>query len=164
MLLFLLLLLSPIHTFALPFTQEKIFIKLASSTHPQYLGTCPTSATEDDCIEAAKQWGITYKKYVKITSSPSSSKPHGCFFDKNEDNLYYNRAKAFPIVLCSSTYECFCSVTCSPGTYQNEKGKSSCKTCPDHTFSDVGASSCTLNKESCPANYYTNADAAINCD
>ena len=86
---------------------HSIFIKLQTEQcSTQIFGS--SSPTEDECIEAAKPYilseygyNITDTKYYKFTSTGPKSRPHGCFFDKTFGNLYYNRAKPFPITLCS---------------------------------------------------------------
>ena len=93
-----------------------------------------------------------------------SERPPGCF---SEYDVYFNTQMYFntqnPNVDCSNIDICLCTLTCPSGTYQDQSGQSSCKTCANSTYSDVGASSCLLDSTTCPAGTYDSGTDTV-CD
>ena len=63
-------------------------------------------------------------------------------------------------VSCESHVKCLCTLLCQPGTYQDQTGQMSCKTCTANTYSVAEASSCDYNATSCPVGTYANGTAA----
>ena len=75
--------------------------------------------------------------------------------------LYFNQQNTN--VACSSNEKCACTLTCPPGTFQDQSGQSSCKTCTSGTYSDTGASSCLLDATSCPVGTHASGTLTV-CD
>jgi hypothetical protein len=91
----------------------------------------------------------------------SGGYPPGCYFHSEHNmQLYFNTDNSN--VACSSARKCLCTIVCLSGTYQDETGQSSCKSCPSDTYSMAGASSCTFEATSCPTGTYATGTAA--CD
>jgi len=65
-----------------------------------------------------------------------SDYPSGCFYYSG--SLYLNTDNN-PDIACSSSAKCLCTLTCPPGTYQDEVGQTSCKTCADGEYRSEGA-------------------------
>jgi len=85
--------------------------------------------------------------------------PSGCFI---LGSLYFNTDNTN--VACKSYTKCVCTLTCPPGTYQDQSGQSSCEICASGTYSTVGASSCSYSSNTCPAGTYASGIAACtNC-
>ena len=68
-----------------------------------------------------------------------------------------------PNYACSSNQKCLCTLVCPPGTYQDQTGQSTCKTCPSDTYSTAGASSCPYSATTCPTGTYASGTATV-CD
>jgi hypothetical protein len=82
-----------------------------------------TSAAACGAGAAALGWGDTTAE-----TGSWSNYPPGCYYSSGF--LYFNTQN--PNVDCSihsSTNKCLCTLTCPPGTYQDQSGQASCKAC-----------------------------------
>ena len=134
-------------------------------------GSSITSAAECDQAAVALGWSDVV---VGENTWSWSNYPPGCSF--YGDLLRYNTLTA-STEHCSSTYKCACSILCPPGTYQDEDGQTTCKSCAagkyqeeagqaectacsTNTYSLHGASSCDFTATTCPAGTYASGSAA----
>ena len=134
-----------------------------------------TITSAADCDEAAKALGWSDVVVSSGHTYSSSYWPPGCYLF-NGDRLDYNTLTTSTMP-CSSTNKCACSITCQPGTYQDEDGqttcksctagfyqqvagKSECQACSTNTYSPLGASSCDYTSTTCPAGTYATGTAA----
>ena len=118
------------------------------------------------------------RKFATMNIKPPGTviKPPGCYYDRTNRELWYNKDKT-STTTCTSNQPCICKYKCSPGSYSpiTDCGRSygfrtdvhqpcySCLQCPIYTFQDtMGASYC---KEcfDCPAGKYSNAKGQSNC-
>jgi len=93
---------------------------------------------------AACEAGAVVAGYLDKTAQTGSwsESPPGCFY--RYGSLYFNTDNV-PTRdhACSSDNKCLCTLTCPPGTYQDQSGQSSCKTCASGQYQDQsGQSSC----------------------
>jgi hypothetical protein len=79
-----------------------------------------TSAAACGAGAAALGWGDTTATTQDRNYSP------GCYIS---NALYFN-TRSSSTYTCGSNEICLCTLTCQPGTYQDESGQTSCKTCP----------------------------------
>ena len=127
--------------------QKRIFIERTS-------GFGILFGTKEDCEEGAgvfgwsdttaeteRIWNTLEFKYVDI--------PLGCVEYKGR-LLYNTKSYYYPGVSCSSTFKCLFKLTCQAGTYQDQTGESTCKTCATGRFSSSRKSSCDLDSTTCP--------------
>jgi len=113
-----------------------------------------TSAAQCDAGAAALGWGDTTAETFGGLQDPS-----GCFLHSVNFGLRFNTGNSN--VGCTSDDKCLCTLTCPPGTYQDQSGQSSCKTCAQDTYSTVGASSCAYTATTCPAGTYASGTATV---
>ena len=118
-----------------------------------------TSAANCGSGAAALSWQDT----TADTVSWLSFNPPGCYYRSSAYELKFNTYNSNGA--CTSTRKCLCTLTCPPGTYQNQTGQSTCESCPNDTYSIAGASSCPYFATTCPAGTYKNGTAACEpCD
>ena len=95
-----------------------------------------TSPTACEAGAAALGWGDTTAETFSWSYFPP-----GCF-DRYGDHLRFNTYNSN--VACTSSSKCLCTLTCQPGTYQDQLGQPTCKSCPpDNTYQDeAGKNEC----------------------
>ena len=125
-----------------------------------------TSAAACEAGAAAMRWFDTTAWSLETTS-----RVEGCYYDVWGSGLFFN--KFATTWSCGSDRRCLCTLTCPPGTYQDQSGQafcktcasgqyqeqsgqSSCKPCAAYWYSTVGASSCQYLQGTCPPGTYTN--------
>jgi len=113
-----------------------------------------TSAAACGAGALALGWGDTTAYTMSV-----SYYPPGCSFYSG--TLYFNTEN--PNYTCASNEKCLCTLTCQPGTYQDQSGQSSCKSCPSDTYSIADAVSCPFDATSCPVGTYASGTATV-CD
>ena len=112
-------------------------------------GSSTTSAAE--CEQVAAALGFAD---VVVGHTYSANYPPGCSF--YGDLLRYNTLTA-STTPCSSSFKCACSITCQPGTYQDEDDQTTCKSCTAGLYQQVaGKSEC----ETCPAGTYASDETS----
>tara|TARA_B110000858_G_scaffold84400_1_gene97627 strand:- start:365 stop:1855 length:1491 start_codon:yes stop_codon:yes gene_type:complete len=166
--------------------QQKPMIQEKTSGQCSNLAGGSTITSIAECEQVGLGWGDVVVGTVTVYDYPP-----GCFLRDN-NYLYYN-TDTTSTASCSSNAKCACSITCSPGTYQDEDsqttcksctaglyqnvaGKSQCKQCPDGEYSSLGAPNCATNcpestyalgiaacVTSCPAGMYA-SDEAMACE
>ena len=113
-----------------------------------------TSAAACGAGAAALGWGDT-----TASTESSSNNPPGCYY--RSGRLIFNTYNGD--YACNNNEKCLCALVCPPGTYQDQTGQSTCKSCPSDTYSIAGASSCPLDATSCPTGTYASGTATV-CD
>tara|TARA_B110000858_G_scaffold117035_1_gene133631 strand:+ start:140 stop:1303 length:1164 start_codon:yes stop_codon:yes gene_type:complete len=94
------------------------------------------SAGACDAGAAALGWGD-----AATTVSDANVPPPGCFYSNLNRMLYFNTDN--PNNDCNSRFKCLCTLTCPPGTYQDQLGQPTCKSCPPGTYQDeAGKNKC----------------------
>jgi hypothetical protein len=116
-----------------------------------------TSAAACEAGAAALSWSDTTAWTVSTSDGPP-----GCSYSASGD-LIFNTDN--PNYACSSNLKCLCTLVqgCPPGTYRDQTGQSTCKSCPSDTYSIAGASSCPFDATSCPTGTYASGTATV-CD
>ena len=89
--------------------------------------------------------------------------PPGCsYVSSYSSSLYFNTDNSN--YACSNSKKCLCTLTCQPGTYQDQLGQSTCKSCGAGKYQDqLGQTEC----KSCGAGTYSLPSAGsclITCD
>ena len=93
-------------------------------------------------------WGDTTASTLpgSLEGISQSYYPPGCFYYAN-GNLYLNTQNRAGACSSSTGSKCLCTMTCQPGTYQDESGQTSCKTCPSgKSQPSSGKSHCQTNR------------------
>tara|TARA_B110000285_G_scaffold26159_1_gene25248 strand:- start:175 stop:1380 length:1206 start_codon:yes stop_codon:yes gene_type:complete len=84
--------------------------------------------------------------------------PPGCFVSFSFGELSFNTDS--PNYACSSYEKCLCTLTCPPGTYQDQLGQSECKACAPGTYQDeAGKNKC----KSCGVGEYQDITGQSEC-
>ena len=88
-----------------------------------------------DCQYAAGIIGEVNDVDGLPTMTNTNLQPTRCFYIVADSTLYYNSLLVNSNQeVCSSTFKCLCTVTCSPGKYQNQNDQTSCKYCAAGQF------------------------------
>ena len=123
-----------------------------------------TTQAECDKGAAALGWSDTSSDERANTMSIP-----GCYLYKNQfsgDELKYNTIldSARSAACGEDGRPCLCTVRCSPGTYQDDTGQTSCKPCLSGQYSAMGASACqTLDANNCPVGMEASGTSTV-CD
>ena len=154
--------------------QQKPMIQEKSSNWCSNLAGGSSITSVEECEQAAV--GLSWSD-VDVDSEHTfshSADPPGCW--DNYGTLFLNTFTT-STASCSSALKCACSVLCPPGTYQDEvgqttcksctagkyqqvAGKSECETCSPDEYSPPGASGCDYTATTCPAGTYASGTAA----
>ena len=150
---------SPLHLIAARCIDNTVYQERTS-------GICGDSGGEGNITSnaacgagaAALGWGDT-----TATTGSYSGLPPGCSFYSG--SLYFNTHFNTPGNRPCGVFgtKCICTLTCPPGTYQDQTGQSTCKECPSNTFSAAGASNCPYSATTCPTGTYASGTATV-CD
>ena len=100
--------------------------------------------TKEDCIEGAAIFGWTVSWLG--SASWTTGYPAGCL-DNNQGTLILNKHVNGNGNPCTPNLKCLCVLTCPAGSYQDESGETSCKTCSAGFYSVKAATSCAAK---CP--------------
>ena len=158
-------------------SQKKVYQEKTSGQCSNPSTGLSSIMSETQCNQAAV--GLGWSDVVGLVTNLNSNYPPGCvqvLTMKPGYNLYYNTLTT-STASCSSTHNCACSLTCRPGTFQNEgdqttcksctagfyqdaSGKPECQTCSTGMYSIQGASSCDFTATTCPEGTYPSGKAA----
>ena len=111
-----------------------------------------TSPAACETAVAALEWGDT-----TANTGSYSGLPPGCLLDSL--GTYFNTDN--PNVACGTyNVQCLCTLTCQPGTYQDQSGQSECKACSPGTYQDeAGKNKC----KSCGVGEYQDITGQSEC-
>ena len=157
--------------------QKKIYGEESSNKHCFDIGAGWTSISSNiECDQAAVALGFADVDSSQNTASESGFPPGCWWYSNNGGNLHFN-TDTTATSACSGT-KCACTLICQPGTFQNEEGKTTCKSCTvgfyqdgtgtaepckacsTGTYSTASASSCDYTATTCPKGMYSSGTAA----
>jgi hypothetical protein len=122
-------------------------------------GLCPDGTligTAEDCEEGAGVLGWSDTTARESGGGPPG--PPGC--SEAWGDLVFN-TETSSRETCSSYSKCLCKLTCPAGTYQDQTGQTTCKSCATDQFSLAGKSSCDYDATTCPKGTFASGTATV---